>query len=176
MRLSLITSPENFADEHSLIERMFELGLENLFVRKPNLSDNLLERWTLGINYKWHERLLPWQGSVHSFEELKNFDYKEIILIGPIFDSISKPGYKSKFSKEELKTGIANWHSRTKLYALGGIDSENIGELAELGFDGAAVLGAVWNYADPVGAFERILSAMPKPESPISSFNSSISP
>jgi thiamine-phosphate pyrophosphorylase len=168
MRLSLITSPENFADEHALIERMFELGLESLFVRKPNLPETLIERWTLGINCEWHGKLLPWQGSAHSFDELKKIENREIILLGPVFDSISKHGYKSKFSRDELKEGIAEWralkpgNSEIKLYALGGIDAENIKELEELGFDGAAVLGAVWNYADPIGAFERILSAMPK--------------
>ena len=173
MKIVLITSPENFADEHALVEQMFEMGLENLFVRKPNLPESLIERWTLGINYKWHEKLLPWQGSAHSFEELKKLENREIVLLSPIFDSISKPGYKSKFTKEELKTGIAKWHAfvgghtvgalpaTPLLYALGGIDAENIREIADLGFDGAAVLGAVWNYADPVGAFERILSAMP---------------
>ncbi|MDR2580729.1 MAG: thiamine phosphate synthase [Fibromonadaceae bacterium] len=167
LSLALITSPENFADEHVLVERMFELGLEYLFVRKSDLPENLLERWTLGINYKWHGKMLPWQGSAHSFEELKKNEGREIIMLGPVFDSISKYGYQSKFSKEELKTGIAEWRAsmgdgcKTKLYALGGIDAENISEIAELGFDGAAVLGGVWNYADPVGAFERILSAMP---------------
>ncbi|MCL2101946.1 MAG: thiamine phosphate synthase [Fibromonadales bacterium] len=160
--LSLITSPENFADEHILIEKMFELGLESIFVRKPHLPESLVERWTLGINYKWHDKLIPWQGSAHSFEELKKIKGREIVLLGPVFDSISKHGYKSKFSKKELQAGIAEWrdfapeNSKTKLYALGGIESENINELAKLGFDGAAVLGAVWNYADPVEAFEGL--------------------
>jgi thiamine-phosphate pyrophosphorylase len=164
--ISLITSPENFEGEQALIERMFELNLENLFVRKPNLSRDSIERWALGINYKWHKKILPWSGSAHSFEELKEMENREIALLGPVFDSISKLGYKSKFSKEELKIGIAEWHrfvgdrSKIKLYALGGINAENICELKKLGFDGAAVLGGVWNYVDPVAAFESILSAM----------------
>jgi len=173
--LSLITSPENFADEHVLIEKMFKLGLESLFVRKPHLPESLIERWILGIDYKWHDKLLPWQGSAHSFEELKKLENREIILLGPIFDSISKHGYKSKFSKDELKTGIANWralapeNNKIKLYALGGIEAENICELEGLGFDGAAVLGAVWNHANPCKAFECILSAIPRHESPFTS-------
>jgi thiamine-phosphate pyrophosphorylase len=156
--LFVITSLENFEGEQALIERMFELGLETLFVRKPNLSKNLIEQWILGINCKWREKILPWQGSAHSFEELKEMGNREIVLLGPVFDSISKHGYKSKFSKEELKAGISQWRGfigdgNKKLYALGGINAENIGELKELGFDGAAVLGGVWNCADPVAAF-----------------------
>jgi len=147
--ISVITSPEYFEGEQAIIERMFELGLEILFVRKPNLPKD----WIIGINSKWHKKILPWQGSAHSFEELKEMGNREIVLLGPVFDSISKHGYKSKFSKEELKTGISQWHGRAKLYALGGINAENIRELKELGFDGAAVLGYIWNDADPVAAF-----------------------
>jgi thiamine-phosphate pyrophosphorylase len=164
--ISLITSPKNFEGEQALIERMFELNLENLFLRKPNISKDLIEQWLIGINCKWHKKILPWQGSAHSFEELKEMENREIVLLGPIFDSISKRGYKSKFSKEELKIGIAEWrrfigYGSKKLYALGGINAENICELKELGFDGAAILGGVWNYADPLAAFESILFAMP---------------
>jgi len=164
--LSVITSPENFEGEQALIERMFELGLENLFVRKPNLSKDLIEQWILGINCKWREKILPWQGSAHSFEELKEMGNRKIVLLSPVFDSISKRGYKSKFSKEELKAGISEWRrfigegSRAKLYALGGVNAENIGELKELGFDGAAVLGGVWNCDYQLAAFESIFSAM----------------
>jgi thiamine-phosphate pyrophosphorylase len=163
--LSIITSPENFEGEQAFIERMFEFGLETLFVRKPNLSKNLIEQWLLGINCKWRKKILPWQGSAHSFEELRKMGNMEIVLLGPVFDSISKRGYKSKFSKEELKAGIAEWRrfigdGSKKLYALGGVNAKNIGELKEMGFDGAAVLGGVWNYADPAATFESILSAM----------------
>jgi len=152
LSISVITSPENFEGEQALIECMFELGLENLFVRKRNLSED----WIFGINRKWHKKILPWQGSAHSFEELKEMGNREIVLLGPVFDSISKRGYKSKFSKEELKAGISQWHGKAKLYALGGINAENISELKELGFDGAAVLGGVWNDANPVAAFSTL--------------------
>jgi len=164
--LSIITSPENFNGEQALIERMFELNLENLFVRKPKLSKDLIEQWILGINCKWRKKILPWQGSAHNFAELREMGDREIVLLGPIFDSISKHGYKSKFSKEELKVGISEWRrfmgegSKVKLYALGGINAENICELKELGFDGAAILGGVWNCADHIAAFKSILSAI----------------
>ncbi|GHV12504.1 thiamine phosphate synthase [Fibrobacterales bacterium] len=159
----LISSPENFADEHKLIEAMFELGLEGIFARKPHLSDDLMERWKLGIDFKWHNKILDWHGSAHSFADLHQVENRDMILLSPVFDSISKEGYKSKFSREELKNGIADWrklNKTTKIYALGGVDDENIKELPELGFDGAAILGAVWNYADPLGAFSKIRSAI----------------
>jgi len=45
-----------------------------------------------------------------------------------------------------------------KLFALGGVEAENIAELASLGFNGAAVLGAVWHSPDPVEALLEILN------------------
>ncbi|MCL2260086.1 MAG: thiamine phosphate synthase [Fibromonadales bacterium] len=158
LQVVLISSPENFAGEHEMLEQMFNKGLQTLYSRKPQMPEPLLERWLLGFDLKWQDKILPWPGSAHSFEELENID-AEICFLSPIFDSISKQGYKAKYSKEELREGIAAWkkkHSQ-KLFALGGVEASNIAELAELGFDGAAVLGAVWYSSDPVGALEEIL-------------------
>ncbi len=54
--LLLITSPEDFADEHVLIERMFEQGLSRLHVRKPGRSKRDLDYWLLGLGYDYRER------------------------------------------------------------------------------------------------------------------------
>jgi thiamine-phosphate pyrophosphorylase len=164
--VALISSPENFAGEHEIIEQMFERGLQTLYARKPQMSSSLLERWIIGFDIRWHNNILPWQGSAHSFEELKKTsENADICFLGPVFDSISKFGYKSKFSRQELKEGIAAWKTAPKkkersqkLFALGGVSAENIAELAEFGFDGVAVLGAVWHNPDPVEAFLEILN------------------
>ncbi|MDR2731658.1 MAG: thiamine phosphate synthase [Fibromonadaceae bacterium] len=162
-RLSLISSPENFAGEHEILEQMFERGLQMLFARKPQMPEALLDRWLAGFDIKWHNNILPWIGSAHSFGELEKIE-ADICFLSPVFDSISKFGYKSKFGKQELRDGIAAWreHNHTPLlFALGGVEAGNLAELAELGFDGAAVLGAVWHNPDPVGAWEEILSRCP---------------
>ena len=53
--LILITSPEDFADEHILIERMFEQGLSKLHVRKlVALRD--LDYWLLGLGLDYRKR------------------------------------------------------------------------------------------------------------------------
>jgi len=158
--IALISSPENFAGEHEVIEQMFESGLQKLYARKPQMPDPLLERWIIGFNIKWHNNILPWQGSAHSFEELEKLE-TDICFLSPVFDSISKFGYKAKYNHQELKDGIAAWKKLNrpqKLFALGGVDAENIAELASLGFDGAAVLGAVWHSPDPVEALLEILN------------------
>jgi len=49
-----------------------------------------------------------------------------------------------------------------RVLAIGGVTAERLGRCGELGFDGAAVMGAVWNGPDPVRAFAGILSASEK--------------
>ena len=45
--------------------------------------------------------------------------------------------------------------------ALGGIDAARVAECRELGFDGVAVLGAVWRATSPVMAFLEMQQALP---------------
>ncbi|MCF2502279.1 thiamine phosphate synthase [Dyadobacter sp. CY107] len=81
--------------------------------------------------------------SIHDIEQLSElssaFDYT---FFGPVFDSISKKGYQrivnDDFSlKEDQKT--------IKVIAIGGINHSNIHKIKQMNFDGAAVLGAIWN-------------------------------
>jgi thiamine-phosphate pyrophosphorylase len=44
----------------------------------------------------------------------------------------------------------------TSVFALGGMTVENMAQVRALGFDGAAVLGAVWQAADPQTAFQAL--------------------
>jgi len=89
--------------------------------------------------------------SVHSaedFELLNNtFSYS---LIGPVFDSISKPGYIAK--GDDL---IASFQKSTKAVAIGGIQASNIHRLKGR-FDGVAILGAVWCSETPISNFLQI--------------------
>jgi thiamine-phosphate pyrophosphorylase len=164
-QITLISSPENFAGEHEILEQMFERGLQTLYARKPGMPEHLLERWSMAFDIKWHNRVLPWYGSAHSFDELEKIsEHVEICFLSPVFDSISKYGYKAKYNRQQLKEGIEAWrvfqkkeNRNQKLFALGGIEAGNLAEAAELGFDGAAILGAVWHSPDPVGAFEEII-------------------
>lgn len=109
-----------------------------------------------------HAEISRWSVSLHSLEELRSCPagIGEAFL-SPIFDSLSKPGYLSAFSAQELQAALLLNHARRQVgpavYALGGIEAQNLGMVAEWGFGGAAVLGAVWNAPDPVGALEEIL-------------------
>ena len=82
--------------------------------------------------------------SCHSLEEVKLYkDYFDYVFLSPIFDSISKKGYKSAFTEEELKIASQDGIIDEKVVALGGITFDKISFLKELGFGGAAMMGAI---------------------------------
>lgn len=63
-------------------------------------------------------------------------------FLSPIFDSISKPGYQSAFNESDLRDGLSRYNN---IIALGGVTPDNFVWLKEIGFAGAAMLGAVWD-------------------------------
>ena len=84
--------------------------------------------------------------SCHSFEEIirykSEFDY---LFLSPIFDSISKEGYKSKFSEKDLKWAMKEGIINEKIIALGGITLDKTPYLKSLNFGGIALSGAIYN-------------------------------
>jgi len=85
-------------------------------------------------------------------EDKRNYSY---VFISPVFDSISKQGYRSAFSRDTLKATLKKTHH--KVIALGGVNLTKIQDVKELGFDGMALLGALWSVDDnPVTVFKSI--------------------
>lgn len=87
------------------------------------------------------------------------------VLLSPIFNSLSKPGYEpdARVAHGPIAAILAARHAgqrRTEVCALGGIDASRLAACRALGFDGVAVLGAIWNSADPRQAFLGIRSAL----------------
>lgn len=85
----------------------------------------------------------PLSCSCHSVDEIEAVDNMEYVTLSPIFDSISKTGYKSNFSAESL---IRLDKCTTPVVALGGIAPEHFKRLKCFHFNGYAMLGAIpWN-------------------------------
>ena len=86
------------------------------------------------------------------------------VLYGPAFASISKPGHAPS-----AETGLAEvtqilsarsaQERSTAVYAVGGVSLETLPLCLRMGFDGAAVLGAVWQAEDPLDAFRHLTEA-----------------
>jgi thiamine-phosphate pyrophosphorylase len=86
------------------------------------------------------------------------------IFFSPVFATLSKPGYGPAPGHvlDELRAVLAargSAEKRTKVFALGGVTAQGLPVCRTLGFDGVAILGAVWNAADPIAAFLQFQSA-----------------
>jgi len=167
MKFIVLSSPVPVAHEHEIIDSLFKEGLGIFHVHKPDFSKkeikDFIEQISTGYQHK-----VSLHSSFPKFHSLQELDeYKktyEYAFLSPIFDSISKRGYTSKFrleshelaqvGKSELMRAIRN----RKIIALGGIEENKISLCRELGFLGVAVLGALWNDKDPIEKFKRIKS------------------
>lgn len=135
-------------DHHELAAR-FGVGGVHLNSRNPSVPDGfggMVSR------------------SCHSIAELSQYSSVcDYMFLSPIFDSISKSGYVSRFSLEEIRRRIvagsdvatarmdvmsSDGNCRSvdwgRVFALGGVCPDNIRLLEETGFGGAAVLGYLW--------------------------------
>ena len=86
--------------------------------------------------------------SLHSIDELTEADGNDYCTLSPIYDSISKSGYRSSFSADALRQALTDRRIKVPVIALGGVTPEKIGELQQLGFAGAAFLGYLFAGVD----------------------------
>ena len=105
-----------------------------------------------GVHLSSRNPLPPtgWTGHVstscHSIDELarrKSEGYAYLSL-SPIFDSVSKVGYKAAFTPEQLRQAAADGIIDSSVMALGGITRDNTQQAIEYGFGGVMVLGDAW--------------------------------
>lgn len=114
--------------------------------------------WTLyeefalrGIHLNRNVRTLPDQysgsrsRSCHSFEEVVRYKNEcDYLFLSPIFDSISKIGYSSAYSHDELQRAADEGIIDERVVALGGVTPDKIPYLRSLGFGGVAMSGAIY--------------------------------
>lgn len=113
---------------------------------------------------KWSGTPAPGQHlstSFHSLEELSRHRRRyHHVFLSPIFNSISKAGYSAAFPPQDLQAALSRWAGRRgyrpQVIALGGIDASTLGSARELGFTGAAALGAIWQHPNPVAVFREL--------------------
>lgn len=84
--------------------------------------------------------------SIHQVHEYNNLSRCfEYTFFGPVFNSISKPGYVSSVTKDFVFP-ILEGHPA--VIGIGGIDVTNIMETKGMKFNGVALLGAIWQKPD----------------------------
>ncbi|MBQ9560941.1 MAG: thiamine phosphate synthase [Prevotella sp.] len=104
-----------------------------------------------GIHLNSRNPLPPegWQGSAsrscHTLNEVVDWKPKcSYLSLSPIFDSISKMGYKSAFTSEQISEAVRLGIIDHKVFALGGITFDRLSEVEQMGFGGAMILGDAW--------------------------------
>ena len=91
-------------------------------------------------------------------EHAADTDYR---FLSPIFDSISKSGYRAAFSEADLHDAAAQGIIDTRAYALGGVRPDLLPRVRAWGFGGAALLGCIWRDTSPAG-LRRTLAEIDK--------------
>lgn len=126
-------------DHHDLAE---DFGIKRLHYTE-NSRKKMPEGW---LKKKNTDQIMS--TSIHNHAELNSVQEFDYVLLGPVFDSFSKVGYKA-IAKNDLD--LRKWKLRAgsqanpKIIALGGIGINTIGRVKPIGFDGAAMLGWIWN-------------------------------
>lgn len=116
--------------DHFPLQRTYGLGGVHLNGRNPDLPDGY--RGTVSR-------------SCHSLEEVAaHRTATDYLFLSPVFDSISKQGYRSAFPPAALREAAAAGIIDEKVLALGGVSEANLPEVRSYGFGGAALLGDIW--------------------------------
>ena len=85
----------------------------------------------------------------HSIGELKDAKKRSnYVFLKTLFDSHSNPDVKSTLTMDELSEAARRGLIDKRVYAMGGINLNNISMVKELGFGGVVVCGDLWNRFD----------------------------
>jgi thiamine-phosphate pyrophosphorylase len=131
---------------HNHYELYREFWLDGIHLNAAARNDQLV--WEqikeLNIRHSWIST------SFHSWKEIEENDFHyRYAFISPVFDSISKRGYKAAIDLNgalETKQKLKSLHKYCpKIFGLGGVVPDQLKVLHEHGFDGAAMLGAIWD-------------------------------
>lgn len=177
MKLIILTKATFFVEEDKILTTLFEEGMDNLHLYKPDsepvyserlltlLSEDYYKKITVhdhfylreefglrGIHLNTTDAELPYgykghfSCTCHNIAELHDAKKKaDYVFLKTIFDSQSNPKDKQTISEEELreasKKGLIDKH----VYAMGGINLDNIRQMRDLGFGGVVICGDLWN-------------------------------
>lgn len=167
MEIFYVTPEAPLQNEGEVLSSMIAAGAERVHLRHPHshlevikgiirdiptdmrcrvmLHDfhNLAMDYGCGVHLNGRNPMLPagYRGeascSCHSLEEVEEAE-TDYCFLSPIFDSISKIGYKArKFDDEKLRRLL----SQRKIVALGGVTPEKFDILRSAGFSSAALSG-----------------------------------
>lgn len=79
--------------------------------------------------------------SIHDLSLLASLNEYQYVFFGPVYNSISKQGYKSV-----LPPGFNLNATKASpfIIGIGGIEANNMDSIKKMNFDGVAILGSIW--------------------------------
>jgi thiamine-phosphate pyrophosphorylase len=114
--------------------------------RKSRSADDLKQLLSAGF-------LLS--SSVHDPAELSALSGFDYVFLGPVFNSISKIDYKSVLADDFVLPEL-----KLRVMAIGGVEATRLQRIQQMNFDGAAVLGTLWQHPkSPLAAWKDLLAA-----------------
>jgi thiamine-phosphate pyrophosphorylase len=152
--------PEDYYKKITVHDHFYlreEFGLKGIHLNTANAE--------LPYGYKGH-----FSYTCHNIEELHDVKKKaDYVFLKTVFDSQSNPNDKQTLTSEELynasKKGLIDKH----VYAMGGINLDNIRQMRDLGFGGVVICGDLWNrfnihqeldYKELILHFHKLLKAV----------------
>lgn len=197
MKLIIMTKSTFFVEEDKILVTLFEEGMDNLHLYKPETSPVYSERLLSLIPEDYYNKItvhdhfylkdeyrlsgihidtpnltppLNYKGHISrtctKLEQLKDMKKQSnYVFLRNIFDSQSEPDQKSNFTMIELEMAASSGLIDKKVYALGGMNMDNLQVAKELGFGGVVICGDLWNrfdihnqtdYKELINHFERL--------------------
>ncbi len=197
MKLIIMTKSTFFVEEDKILVTLFEEGMDNLHLYKPETSPVYSERLLSLIPEDYYNKItvhdhfylkdeyrlsgihidtpnltppLNYKGHISrtctKLEQLKDMKKQSnYVFLRNIFDSQSEPDQKSNFTMNELEMAASSGLIDKKVYALGGMNMDNLQVAKELGFGGVVICGDLWNrfdihnqtdYKELINHFERL--------------------
>ncbi len=158
-------------------ERLLTL-LPNDYYKRITVHDHFYLREEFGLrgihlNNSTDSVPVNYRGNVsrtcHSIEELSTAKKEsKYVFLKTIFDSQTNPDDKQTLSYDMLKAASKKGLIDKKVYAMGGINIDNIRLCQELGFGGVVICGDLWNrfnihqeqdYKELIIHFKKLLQA-----------------
>ncbi len=166
MRYALLTSPESFVDEIDLIEKIFDVGLDALYIWKPNLSDRALERFLLALAEPIRERSFLCGSPSKALEfGLLGFHVSADFCVRNVDVAMRASGLLSVHAKNQddwrnVPEVVRNKVSTLVVDSLDGFPASAFvaSDATELpaGAENFFITSGIWEFADPVSAWRRL--------------------
>lgn len=94
--------------------------------------------------------------SCHTLDELGQDEGYAYQFLSPLFDSLSKQGYRAAFTPGQLTEAAERGIINERVIALGGITPERVVAVRQWHFGGVALLGYLWQEPTAEGVIDRL--------------------